>query len=897
MTNKKTQQIVKDSLGNIGKFLSETSDESAGIELAKKLNEEVKQHNQRLVDYLIENPEEIEIVVAVKVEIIDQLLIHLWDYFFDKQSPLALVAVGGYGRRELFPHSDIDLMILTEDQIDGSTVSGLERFITFLWDIGLDIGSSVRTIDECVVEAKKDATVVTNLIEMHMLCGQDHLVERLENEITVDKIWTISEFFEAKSKEQQARYQRYNESTYRLEPNLKESRGGLRDIQTIGWVAKRGFQVNTLNEIIKVGFIQEDECQALINGRNFLWLIRFLLHGLVKRKEDRILFNYQQTLAEQLGYDGVRVNDKIEQLMQRYYRTITELARLNEMLLQLFREEIVFKHHEQKIERINNRFQVRNGYLETRSSELFQLYPPAIMELFVIMSSHSEIIGVRADTIRQIRNDLDEINEEFRTDTISNALFVQLFRLPQGITHQLRRMARYGVLDRYIPAFSKVAGRMQYDLFHVYTVDEHTLTVIRNLRRLDVEKHDNEFPLASEIMHKLAKPELLYIAGLFHDIAKGRDGDHSVLGAEDAEVFCRQHDLSTVDRRLIVWLVANHLNMSMTAQKKDLSDPAVIYQFANQVGSIHYLQHLYLLTMCDMRATNPDAWSDWKDRLLKDLYLKTLKVLRRGLENPLDIDDEVTEKRRFCQDQLMNMGISSDRLNDLWNTFRKGYFVRYSSEEIILHSEAILQKEENKPLVLFYPNQKAHCSTLFVYTENTDVLFALITDTLDRMHLSIVESRIIVSKDNNSLFSFSVLNNQLKPVEDSSSIQCIRDSLMKALENPELPEKTIAKKQYRTHQFFVPYVFVEYSVWREYTVLNILATDAPGLLSVISRLLFEQGIRVHNAKIGAVGEKVDDVFFVSNFNNEQLDQVTKLNLTESINQTLKQFYKNINPHE
>lgn len=878
-----------------GLFLDSSNNQPPEISLAKKLNQQVKNHNQLLVNFLIENPEKIEEVVVKKVEIIDHMLIRIWSNFFDESTPLCLVAVGGYGRRELFPHSDIDLLILTEASIDEETTSKLELFITFLWDIGLDIGSSVRSIDQCIEEATKDATVITNLIESYPLCGQSHMMAELDEKITVDKIWSISEFFEAKSEEQNKRYSRYNESTYRLEPNLKESRGGLRDIQTISWVAKRGFQVNSLNEIINIGFIQQDECQALIEGRNFLWLIRFLLHGLAQRKEDRILFNYQNTLAEQIGYTGKRVNDKIEQLMQRYYRTITELSRLNEMLLQLFREEIVFKHHEQSISRINNRFQVRNGYLEARSNELFHLYPPAIMELFVILSSHDEIIGVRADTIRQIRNNLDEINEEFRNDTISNALFVQLFRLPQGITHQLRRMARYGVLARYIPAYAKVAGRMQYDLFHVYTVDEHTLAVIRNLRRLDVTKHDNEFPLASEIMHKLPKSELLYLAGLFHDIAKGRDGDHSQLGAEDAEVFCKQHGLSRVDTKLVVWLVANHLNMSMTAQKKDLSDPEVIFQFAKQVGSIHYLQNLYLLTMCDMRATNPDAWSDWKDRLLKDLYKKTLKVLRNGLDNPLDIEEEVAEKRSFCLDKLLGMGLPSDRVNRLWNTFRKGYFIRYSTDEIILHSEAILLNEEVKPIVLFYPNAKAHCSNLFIYTENTDLLFALITNTLDKMQLSILDSRIIISKDNNSLFSFSVLNNQLKPVEDQTSIDYIRQTLFSDLSNPCLPEPLSIKKQYRTHQFFDPKVLVNFSHWQEYTVLNVNATDAPGVLSVITRELYRQKIRVHNAKVGTVGERIDDIFFVTDQNNKCLNDAFKQQLGDALEKTLHTYYEEINP--
>jgi [protein-PII] uridylyltransferase len=644
-------------------------------QLAIAIKSYIRSNNEDLVQYLIKTPSDIELVVKYKVFSIDCVLQNIWLHFFKDNKDLCLGAVGGYGRRELMPHSDIDLVILLEDGTQEANAEQLSTFVTFLWDTGLDIGSSVRTIEDCKTEAIKDLTVITNLMEGFYLAGKETLFTQMIDVISVKNMWSKKDFFKAKLKERDARYQRFNDASYKLEPNLKESPGGLRDIHHILWVLKRAFNVNELHEIQNIGFIQPDECEALIEGRNFLWLIRFLLHGFAKRQENRVLFNHQQTLADVLGYTGERLNDRIEQVMQRYFRTITELSRLNELLLQLFREEILFKNKKQVITRINNRFQIRNGYLETQSEELFKLFPPALLETFVILSTHEEIIGVRAETIRQIRNNLDEINEEFRSDSICKTLFIQIFRYPNGLTHQLRRMARYGILSRYIPAFENVVGRMQYDLFHVYSVDQHTLMVVRNLRRFAIKEHAHEFPDCSAIIKKLPNNEVLFLAALFHDIAKGRNGNHAKLGAIEAKNFAIQHEMSSADTKLLTWLVASHLDMSLTAQRKDLTDPETIYEFAKKVGTINYLRQLYLLTICDMRATNPEAWSDWKYQLLSDLYNKALTVLKRGLDNPIDIDKTIFKKKQHCIKKLTQGDFSYNQVNEIWDTFRKSYFI------------------------------------------------------------------------------------------------------------------------------------------------------------------------------------------------------------------------------
>ena len=861
------------------------------IHLAKAIKQFINQHNQLLIDYLLENQNDIEKTIDNKVYAVDQILIHIWERFFPDNAHLALVAVGGYGRRELMPHSDIDLIIILSEQAEKLHGEELGQFITFLWDTGLDIGSSVRTIEECKSEASKDVTIITNLMEAHFLHGNKQLFQQMEKVLSVDNMWDKKAFFEAKLEEKNQRYQRYNDASYKLEPNLKESPGGLRDIHNISWVLKRAFNVHNLHEIRNIGFIQQDECEALIDGRNFLWLIRFLLHGYAKRKEDRVLFSYQQILTDALKIEGETLNDRIEHLMQRYFRTITELSRLNELLLQLFREEILFKDKEQIIQKINNRFQVRNGYLETRSNELFKLYPPAILETFVILSSHEEIIGVRADTIRQIRNNLDEINEEFRKDSISNALFIQVFRYPNGLTHQLRRMARYGVLNRYIPAFENVTGRMQYDLFHIYTVDQHTLTVVRNLRRFTIEKHNHEFPDCSAIMQQIPKPEILFLAGLFHDIGKGQKGDHSEIGAIEAKHFAKQHGLSSVDSKLLSWLVANHLKMSLTAQRKDLTDLETIYQFAALVGSVNYLQHLYLLTICDIRATNPEAWSDWKHQLIKDLYNKTLTVLKRGLDNPIDVKETIFEKKRAAIEKLVDMDFSSDEVTELWQTFRKSYFIRYDENEIITHTKAILQHGGKAPLIVFYNDNRKHCSNIFVYTKNTDTLFAIITHCLDKMELNIVDARIIVAKNDYSLFCFSILDKQLNTITDRLQIDKIKNNLLGSLQQPNILDAIQTRKQYHSHKHFKPTMHFAFSTWKKLSVLHISATDAPGLLSVITGVLFYSKIRVHNAKIGTIGEKIDDVFFISTQNNKQLSEKQITSLQQELEKQFTHHYQ------
>ncbi|NNE63388.1 MAG: [protein-PII] uridylyltransferase, partial [Gammaproteobacteria bacterium] len=524
-------------LNNIDEYLN-LACTSNGLK-SQPIIEGIEQANLNIYDEF-DRGVAIESLVSRKAEVIDKVLTVAIEHFIPAQpkNSCCLVAVGGYGRKELLPGSDIDLMLLLEKKPSKQLEEQISLFLTFLWDIGLEVGHSVRTVKDCVREGKADVTVITNMIESRLLHGNEALYAKFQKAIAPRKMWSSRKFFEAKLEEQHNRHLRFNDTAYNLEPNIKEGPGGLRDIQIIGWVTKRHFGTSSFRELVDHDFITEAEYEILQKGQQHLWKVRFALHRLAKRGEDRLLFDYQNQLAEEFGFEAGKNNLAIERFMQQYYRTIMELERLNEMLLQIFHEEIILTERQKKTSIINDRFMLRNRYLAVRDDNVFKQHPPALVELFLLISLNPKCDGVAASTIRLVREHLYLVDENFRRNDEVTSLFMQLMSAPSGMTHQMRRMNSYGFLAAYIPAFGKITGRMQYDLFHAYTVDEHTIFVIRNLRRFALDKHEDEFPFCNEIYRELDNPKLLFIAALFHDIAKGREGDHSVLGAEDAIQFC-----------------------------------------------------------------------------------------------------------------------------------------------------------------------------------------------------------------------------------------------------------------------------------------------------------------------------------------------------------------------
>lgn len=811
--------------------------------------------------------EAIASLVLARSDLLDDLLREIWTLHLGDTGDAALMAVGGYGRRELQPASDVDILVLIEDGEADSLCGALERLITFLWDIGLEVGHSVRTLDDCVREASGDVTVMTNLLEARHLIGSESLCTRMRDATAPERIWDSESFFAAKTQEQRARWQKYGDTAYNLEPNIKENPGGLRDIQMIGWVAKRHFAATTLHDLVGHGFLTESEHDALIDGQTLLWSIRFALHRLAGRREDRLLFDYQRTLAHQFGFADGANNLAVEQFMQQYYRTVQELNRLNEMLLQLFREAILLHDAIGPPIPINKRFQSRSGYLEVTSPNVFRRYPIALLEIFHILQTRPELEGVRASTIRLIRENRHRIDDDFRADLRARSLFMEMLRESNGLTHTIRRMNRYGVLAAYIPAFANIVGRMQYDLLHVYTVDEHTLMLVRNLRRFTIPKHDDEFPLCSAVGRRIPKLELLYLAGLFHDIAKGRGGDHSTLGAVDAHDFCRLHGLSEFDSRLVAWLVEQHLVMSMTAQRKDISDPEVIQVFAERIGDPNRLDYLYLLTVADARATNPARWNGWIDALLRELYYGTRRALLRGLDNPQAQHELIAQKQAESLRLVARYGGDPHACSALWRKFGQDFFLHNSPDEIAWQTRQILDADPTPyPLVKIRPITARGGSEIFIYMPDRTDLFARTTALLDQLGLSIMDARVMTTDTGMAVNSYQVLDQDGTPVEDAARLEEIQSTLALHLgEAWNGGEIRVARSVPRRNRHFPIETRISFAADapNRRTIMRLTTRDRPGLLAEVGAVFQHCGIRLQNAKIATVGAEVDDVFFIT----------------------------------
>lgn len=803
---------------------------------------------------------------------------------------VSIIAVGGYGRGELHPHSDVDLMILLPNDHDNRYDAEIEQFLMLLWDIKLEIGHSVRTIDECITEASNDITVITNITESRILCGDTELYEKMLEATSVDHIWDSQTFFKAKLEEQNARHIKFESSAFKLEPNIKESHGGLRDIQMIGWVAKRHFGATRLSELVAHGFLTEEEYITLKEGEELLWKIRASLHYITGRREDRLLFDFQRDIALSYSYEDGPNNLAIESFMQRYYRTVMELERLNEMLLQLLREAILYNDQPPNPQIINTRFEIIHDYISARHTDVFSQQPSALLEIFLLMELNNEILGVRAETIRLIRENTDLINNDFRSSNEAKSLFISIISAAEGVTHQLRRMNRYGILAAYIPAFEKIVGRMQYDLFHAYTVDEHTLSVVRNLRRFSAAEFLHEYPLCSAVFNHLPKPELLYLAGLFHDIAKGRGGDHSELGAVDAYEFCLQHELPEEDAELVSWLVKNHLIMSVTAQRKDISDPDIVSEFANKVSSQTRLDYLYLLTVADIRGTNPSTWNSWKDSLLSELYNKTSVSLRLGEQSAVSIEKSIRQSQQSSLNILANDGYTPEQIEQVWHSFSNEYFLRFTPDEIARHILLVLKADHQKlPALEVVPHNDKGTIEIAIYMKNKAGQFAHTSSALDQLHLNIVDAFVMVTE--NDLYTLNIyqaLNENLDPSSFAYRLDEVKNNLHTLLNDENQEAIEVNRHIPRIHKHFEVPVSISFSQekTKNKTIISISSADTPGLLADIGRAFVDTEVIVHTAKIATMGERAEDLFYVTDKHHQPITDPLQ---QEKISEKLK-FY-------
>jgi len=812
---------------------------------------------------------DIEELIQLRAAFVDELLGCIWDNIDWGDGSISLAAVGGYGRGELHPHSDIDLLIL----VDGDPAdyqSSIEQFITLLWDIKLDIGHSVRTLADCLQAATADITVVSALMESRLIRGEETLLATMRAAISAEHIWPSADFFRAKWEEQRQRHSKYADTEYNLEPNVKGSPGGLRDIQTIGWIALRHYGTNNPKALQELGFLTEDELSILINGRNFLWRVRYALHMVTGREEDRLLFEHQRELAGMFGYEDSDMRLAVEQFMQHYYRCALALGQLNEVLMQHFDQVILRAETPEEVVEINGNFQIRNGYIEARSERTFRDDPSALLEIFLLCGQNEAIEGVHVATIRLIREHRDLIDDKFRADPKNRRLFMELLRAPHKLARQLRRMNRYGILGNYLPEFGRIVGQMQHDLFHIYTVDAHTLEVIKNMRRFLFPKYQDRFPVTSRVASRLPKIELLYIAGLYHDIGKGRGGDHSTLGAVDARRFCENHEVSAEDTELVCWLIENHLLMSGVAQRKDISDPEVIQEFAETMGDETHLNYLLALTVADITATNPTLWNAWRGSLLRQLYTETRRALRRGLEHHIDKQEWISQIQRKALDLLEDRGFIDEEIEALWADSSEDYFLREQVEDIVWHTESIAQHfDKESPLVLIKPGgqlQGASATQIFIHAPSRDYLFAVIAAALEQLDLSVHDARVYSSVDQMALDTFFVLDASGRSIaNDHERLEHIVRFLTEQLKDRDRYPEVVARRTRRqVKAFSIPTrTTMTVDPIKQVSVLEVVTPDRPGLLARIGRIFFEFDIELQAAKITTLGERVEDVFFVT----------------------------------
>jgi [protein-PII] uridylyltransferase len=835
--------------------------------------------------FLAEEP--IEALVHARAALIDAVLAEAWRTRCARQEAWTLAAVGGYGRGELHPASDIDLLLLVPRPLDAQGGAAIEQLVTFLWDIGLEVGHSVRTVAECREACIGDVSVMTTLLEARLVAGDATLLAAMRAALAPDRIWPVKQFFEAKVAEQTERHLKANDTAYNLEPNVKTGPGGLRDIQTIAWVAKRQFGADSLDGLVTHGFLTFAELRRLKQAQAFLWRVRFGLHILTGRHEDRLLFDHQIRLAQIFGYEDSSYTLAVEQFMQRYYRTVMEVSLLNELLLQLFREAILSESEPPRP--LNARFQVRNGSLETVNEEVFARTPSALLELFALLQQNPEIRGVRASTMRAVARNLWLIDEEFRQNPRHHRLFLEILRSPVGVTHELRRMNTYGVLGRYIPAFGRIVGRMQYDLFHAYTVDAHTLFVVSNLRRFAIPRYDHELPEASRVMQSLPKSEVAYLAALFHDIAKGRGGDHSELGAVDAEAFCLEQGLSPYDARLVAWLVRNHLELSITSQKQDIGDPQVINAFARKVGDETHLDYLYVLTCADVRSTNPKLWNSWKASLFLDFYQRVKRALRRGLESPIEPEYLVRETQDAARRLLIERGVGESAIASVWTRFTAAYFLQHSPEEVAWHTRLLSERgTSDEPLVALDAHSVRGTTAALIFTRPRRHGFARTTAALDQLGLNIVDARITPTGDGFSLDLYHLLEDDGAPIGDNDRLVEIEQALWGSLKGAADAPFAVSRRAPRQARMFNTPTQIALSVdeRNRRSVLEMTAGDRPGLLCDVGRVLMQERIELQAAKIMTVGERAEDVFYVTDFENRPLSSEAAERLRERMVQAL-----------
>jgi [protein-PII] uridylyltransferase len=772
----------------------------------------------------------------------------------------ALLAVGGFGRGQLFPHSDVDLLILLPADPDPTAAAAVEHFFAAVWDVGLEVAHAVRTLAECETEMAGDVTIRTSLLEHRLLAGSRRLYDQFRRRFaaTLD----IHAFYAAKMLEQQQRHIKYHDAAYNLEPNVKESPGGLRDLQTVLWIARAAGLGKTWRELTQNGLMTAAEARAVARQERFIGALRVRLHYLADRREDRLVFDQQAALAQELALSDTPNRRASEQLMQRYYRAAKLVRQMNTILLQNIYAWLYPAATEPVP--IDAEFQRVDQLLDLRDDDLFARRPSAMLDTFLALQRHPELIGMSARTLRALWRERHRIDVAFRRDPANRARFIQIFREARGLTHELRRMNLFGILGEYLPAFGRIVGQMQHDLFHVYTVDEHILMVIRNLRRFTEAQHAHEYPLCSRLIADFEHKEVLYVAGLFHDLAKGRGGDHSTLGARDARRFCVQHGLPPEDTELVVWLVEHHLSMSTTAQKQDITDPQIVTAFAQKVGSERRLIALYLLTVADIRGTSSKVWNAWKGKLLEDLFRATRAALTGG-SAAKTIQDSVQARQAEAKRLLRLYAVPDNAEEALWRHLDTPYFQRHTADEIAWHARHLYWRvDATAPVAKARLARDGAGLQVVVYVPDQKELFARVCGFFGHAGLSILEAKVHTTRHGYALDTFAVHDPSNPLASYRETIQYVEFELKRrlALQPPlEAPAEGRISRQLK-HFPLTPQVQIFPDDKGTHFILEVVAGDRPGLLARIAFVLAKANVNVVSAKINTLGERAEDVFLI-----------------------------------
>lgn len=829
---------------------------------------------------------DIDTLVNNRAQFFDQLLSHTWLLLELDQAPLALVAIGGYGRATLHPGSDIDLLVLFDQPLNLEQEHKVSQFVTLLWDLNIDLGHAVRTVPDCMLQAAADISIATSLIENRHLAGSIELTKALNAAVATQFPWQSLDFYQAKREEQELRYRKFHSTSYNLEPNIKRSPGGLRDIQTIHWIAKQHFNTRRDESLVDYNFITADEFIELQACQSFLWRIRYALHITAGKCEDRLLFDYQPEVALMLGY-GSTDKRAVERMMKDYFQVVLKVGELNRMLLQFFEQAILGIDDVLESEALNQDFGIANNQVLAIHDKAFA-NPVNIMLFFVFIAKDKRIKGIHSHTIRLLRNARAQLTAPLSENPECRTLFRELIVHPKGFGRAFALMHRHGIMACYLKAWANIVGQMQFDLFHAYTVDEHTFRLIRNLYRFTLTSRASEFPLASELMQTLAAPELLFLAGVFHDIAKGRGGDHSELGAVDAHDFCLLHDYSNSEANLVAWLVENHLLMSLTAQKRDIYDAEVIRDFANKVNTKQRLSYLYCLTVADIRATNTNLWNNWKATLLEELYSATAATLNNDGESATTVRQRLHHNKQVALGLLLSAGFNPFDIKQLWARFTADYFFRHTPEQITWHSQHLIHlKDVQLPLILIGDENNQGTTEIFIYHFEEPHLFANVAAVLDAQHLSIHDAQILNTRDGFVMDTFIVLEHNDTPIQDPHRIEEVRQQLHDVLRKRRQPPRQHRGLSRRMKNFKVNtrLKFLPQKSERK-TTFELITLDRPGLIARLARVFQQQNVNLLAAKITTVGEQAEDLFIVTSLEKKALTENERLALQQAIVQEL-----------